>query len=184
MLLLGRALSGAEAAEWGLVHRAVPAAELDAAVDEIVDRLATGPTVALGLTKWLLTRARAPTLDAQLANEAFALELSSRSEDFREGLAAFREKRAAALRREMNGSGARHAGRRCRRRGARCAWVDERPGGVAARPARGGAAAVREVRAACRVRGVVSGVRGVGSGGAHLAGRVRRPRRRRRRPPG
>ena len=39
------------------------------------------------------TRARSTTLADQLANEAFALELSSRTEDFREGLAAFRDKR-------------------------------------------------------------------------------------------
>jgi 2-(1,2-epoxy-1,2-dihydrophenyl)acetyl-CoA isomerase len=94
LLLLGRALSGAEAAEWGAIHRAVPAADLDAAVEEVVDRLAHGPTVALGLTKWLLGAAAAADLEAQLANEAFALELSSRAEDFREGMAAFREKRA------------------------------------------------------------------------------------------
>lgn len=94
LLLLGRPLDGAEAAAWGLVHRAVPAAELDAAVDELVGRLASGPTVALGLTKWLLRAGLSATLDEQLQNEALALELSSRSEDFREGLAAFREKRS------------------------------------------------------------------------------------------
>jgi 2-(1,2-epoxy-1,2-dihydrophenyl)acetyl-CoA isomerase len=94
LLLLGRALSGAEAAEWGAIHRAVPAAVLDAAVDEVVDQLAAGPTTALGLTKWLLNAGASANLDAQLANEAYALELSSRTEDFREGLSAFREKRA------------------------------------------------------------------------------------------
>ena len=94
LLLLGRALSGAEAAEWGAIHRAVPGAELDAAVGEVVDRLASGPTVALGLTKWLLNAGASAELQAQLANEAFALELSSRTDDFREGMAAFREKRA------------------------------------------------------------------------------------------
>jgi 2-(1,2-epoxy-1,2-dihydrophenyl)acetyl-CoA isomerase len=93
MLLLAREISGAEAAEWGAVHRAVPDGELDAAVNELVARLATGPTVALGLTKWLVNEGAATTLDAQLANEAFALELSSRTSDFREGLAAMREKR-------------------------------------------------------------------------------------------
>lgn len=93
MLLLGRAVDGREAAAWGLVHQAVPADRLDAAVEEVVGRLATGPTVALGLTKWLLHAGASAPLDAQLRNEAFALELSSRSEDFREGLAAFREKR-------------------------------------------------------------------------------------------
>lgn len=93
LLLLGRALDGAEAADWGLIHRAVPATDLDAAVTELVDHLAAGPTVALGLTKWLLGAGQAEPLEAQLQNEAFALELSSRSEDFREGMAAFVEKR-------------------------------------------------------------------------------------------
>jgi 2-(1,2-epoxy-1,2-dihydrophenyl)acetyl-CoA isomerase len=94
LLLLGRALSGAEAAAWGAIHRAVPGAELDAAADEIVQQLANGPTVALGLTKWLLAAGADTELQAQLANEAFALELSSRTDDFREGMNAFREKRA------------------------------------------------------------------------------------------
>jgi 2-(1,2-epoxy-1,2-dihydrophenyl)acetyl-CoA isomerase len=94
LLLLGRALSGTEAAEWGAIHRSVPGPELDAAVDEVVGRLANGPTVALGLTKWLLAAGSSIELQAQLANEAFALELSSRTDDFREGMTAFREKRA------------------------------------------------------------------------------------------
>ena len=93
MLLLGRAVSGAEAAEWGMVHAAVPAGELDAAVEEVVARLAAAPTVTIGLTKWLLHAGASRTLDEHLRDEAFAMELSSRSEDFREGLAAFTEKR-------------------------------------------------------------------------------------------
>ncbi len=98
LLLLGRDLDGTEAAEWGLIHRAVPAAELDAAVDEVVAQLASGPTVALGLTKWLLAAGQTETLEAQLQNEAFALELSSRSEDFREGMTAFVDKRPPEFR--------------------------------------------------------------------------------------
>ena len=43
LLLLGRKLSGAEAAEWGLILRAVPDAELDTAADELIARLAVGP---------------------------------------------------------------------------------------------------------------------------------------------
>ena len=93
LLLLGRQLDGAEAAAWGIVHRAVAPEALDAEVDALVQRLAAGPTVALGLTKWLLAAGETETLEAQLHHEAMALELSSRSEDFREGLAAFAEKR-------------------------------------------------------------------------------------------
>ena len=98
LLLLGRALSGSEAAAWGLVHRAVPADEVEAEAEALVARLAGGPTVALGLTKWLLRAGQTETLPAQLHNEALALELSSRSEDFREGLAAFGEKRPPEFR--------------------------------------------------------------------------------------
>jgi len=94
VLLLGRELSGTEAAEWGAIHAAVPADELDPAVDELVGTLANGPTVTLGLTKWLLHAGRDASLDQHLRNEAFALELSSRTQDFREGLSAFGERRA------------------------------------------------------------------------------------------
>ncbi len=93
MLLLGRVVTGAEAEQWGLVHRAVEADDLDVAAAEIVDRLAGSATVALGLTKWLLHSGTTAPLDHHLRDEAFAMELSSRSDDFKEGLAAFRDKR-------------------------------------------------------------------------------------------
>jgi 2-(1,2-epoxy-1,2-dihydrophenyl)acetyl-CoA isomerase len=98
MLLLGRSVTGTEAAEWGLVQGAYPPGELVAAADLLVETLATGPTVALGLTKRLLNQARQVPLSEQLTSEAYALELSSRTEDFREGLAAFRDKRPPQFR--------------------------------------------------------------------------------------
>ena len=94
MLLLGRAVDGAEAAECHLVHSSVPDDQLEAATESTVLELAKGPTVALGLTKWLMHAGASTTLEEHLRNEAFALELSSRTEDFREGLTAFKEKRA------------------------------------------------------------------------------------------
>jgi 2-(1,2-epoxy-1,2-dihydrophenyl)acetyl-CoA isomerase len=94
LLVLGRELSGTEAAEWGLVHAAVDDDALDAAAEELVAQLADAPTVAVGLTKWLVNTGYGLDLERHLANEAFAIELSSRTPDFREGLAAFREKRA------------------------------------------------------------------------------------------
>lgn len=93
MLLLGTAVHGADAAAWGLVHAACATSELDAQVGAVVEKLAHGPTVALGLTKWLLHAGASASLDDHLRDEAFAMELSSRSDDFREGLTAFREKR-------------------------------------------------------------------------------------------
>ena len=97
MLLLGRVISGVEAADWGMVHRAVPAAALTGEAESVVARLADGPTVALGLTKWLMHAGSQSTLEQQLRNEGFGMELGSRSEDFREGLAAFKEKRPPAF---------------------------------------------------------------------------------------
>jgi 2-(1,2-epoxy-1,2-dihydrophenyl)acetyl-CoA isomerase len=94
LLLLGRKVTGREAAEWGLIHRAVPDDELDAAAEALAQQLAAGPTVALGLTKRSIQRALDGSLADAMEAEANALELSSRSPDFKEGLAAFREKRA------------------------------------------------------------------------------------------
>lgn len=93
MLLLGRSLTGAEAAEIGLVHAAVDSTVVDAAASALADELAAGPTVSLGLTKWLMLVGATTSLDDHLQNEALAMELSSRSDDFREGLTAFAERR-------------------------------------------------------------------------------------------
>ncbi len=93
MLLLGRPVSGVEAEEWGMVHRAVDEADLSREVDELAALLGAAPTVSLGLTKLLLHRAASSDLESHLRDEAFALELSSRSEDFKEGLAAFAARR-------------------------------------------------------------------------------------------
>lgn len=95
LLMLGEEITGATAADWGIIHGACPPDQLDSLADELVGKLAAAPTVALGLTKWLLQSGNGLDLDRHLQNEAMALELSSRSEDFREGLAAFREKRDA-----------------------------------------------------------------------------------------
>jgi len=93
MLLLGREVSGIEAAEWSMIHAASAPEDLDGASAALIDSLSTAPTVAFGLTKSLLSTSSTASLEAQLQDEAFSLELSSRSEDFKEGLLAFREKR-------------------------------------------------------------------------------------------
>lgn len=93
LLVLGTVIDGRTAVEWGLGHASVPAADVDDAALALAQRLAAGPTVSLGLTKWLLHTSAEHTLEQHLRDEAFAMELSSRSEDFREGLNAFLEKR-------------------------------------------------------------------------------------------
>ncbi|SEP19888.1 enoyl-CoA hydratase/isomerase family protein [Trujillonella endophytica] len=93
LLLLGRRLDADTAAEWGIVHEAVPAGEAVERGTALATELAAGPTVALGLTKALINSAADSTLAAQLAAEGLSLELSSRSPDFKEGLAAFVGKR-------------------------------------------------------------------------------------------
>ncbi len=93
MLLLGREVSGAQAAEWGMVHRAVASADVAATAEALVQELASAATVAVGLAKLLVHRALTTSLDAHLADEALALELASRSDDFHETSRARRDQR-------------------------------------------------------------------------------------------
>jgi 2-(1,2-epoxy-1,2-dihydrophenyl)acetyl-CoA isomerase len=93
MLLLGRQITGTEAADWGLIHRAAPSSEVDARAGELVGQLASAATVALGLAKLLIYRSLSSELNAHLADEGLALELSSRSDDFKEARRARAEKR-------------------------------------------------------------------------------------------
>ena len=93
MILLGRQLTGAEAASWGLVYRSAPSPEVNALADDLVRELAAAATVAVGLAKLLIHRGLSSDLNAHLADEALALELASRSEDFKEGGRARAEKR-------------------------------------------------------------------------------------------
>jgi len=94
LLLLGRELSGAEAAQWGLIYRSVADDRVDDEVEEVVGRLASAATVAVGVTKRCIHRGLDGSIVEAMEAEANALELSSRTTDFKEGLAAFREGRS------------------------------------------------------------------------------------------
>lgn len=94
LLLLGREVSGREAADWGMIHRAVPTDELDSVADGLVAELAASATVAIGLTKRNIHAALDNGIVQAMADEALALELSTRTADFREGIAALSERRA------------------------------------------------------------------------------------------
>ena len=94
MLLLGKPISGADAATWGMVYRAVADDALEASAGELIAELLSAATVAVGLTKRCINGAQQGGIIEAMEAEAMALELSSRSADFREGLAAFKQRRA------------------------------------------------------------------------------------------
>lgn len=98
LLMLGDKLPAKQAAEWGLILKAVPLAELETEAWALADRLAAMPTLAVGLTKRLLDASATNTLDAQLALEAEYQTIAGHSADHAEGVAAFREKRKPAFR--------------------------------------------------------------------------------------
>jgi len=93
LMLRNRALSAAEALDWGLVSQVVPAAELAGAVDALAAELAAGPTEAYGLTKRLLLLSSTEGFESQMEHESRAIAEAARSADGREGIAAFLEKR-------------------------------------------------------------------------------------------
>jgi 2-(1,2-epoxy-1,2-dihydrophenyl)acetyl-CoA isomerase len=89
----GRTLSAAEAHAWGLVSEVVEADTLADRAAELAAELAAMPTRAIGMTKRLIDRAVGSTLEEQLEREAQLQVVATRSEDFREGVSAFLEKR-------------------------------------------------------------------------------------------
>ncbi|SMF66014.1 2-(1,2-epoxy-1,2-dihydrophenyl)acetyl-CoA isomerase [Tistlia consotensis] len=95
LLLTGAAVGADEAAALGLVDRILPPDQLDDAVDEAARRLAAGPQGALLRTKRLVAQASHRELADQLAAETDGIVESVGSDDFREGVAAFLEKRRA-----------------------------------------------------------------------------------------
>ena len=78
----------------GLGCQLALASDFSVAADDLVGRLAAGPTVALGLAKQALAYGQHATLAQSLHQELYDLELSCRTSDFKEGLSAFRQRRA------------------------------------------------------------------------------------------
>ena len=93
--MLGETLESAQALQLGLLNRVVPAAELDAEVKALAQRLAKGPTVALGRLRRLMRESFDRDLPAQLAAEAAGFIQCAQTEDFRIGIDAFFAKQPA-----------------------------------------------------------------------------------------
>lgn len=93
MLMTGDVVSATQAAEIGMINRAVPDAELMGEALALAVKLAAAPTAAIGRIKQMLDESGASTYDMQLDIEHRAQIQSGQSVDFKEGVAAFMEKR-------------------------------------------------------------------------------------------
>ncbi|MGW9023056.1 enoyl-CoA hydratase/isomerase family protein [Streptomyces sp. NPDC055722] len=98
LMFFGDALPAADAERLGLVNRVVPDGELDKTAREWAARLAAGPTRALALTKQLVNASLGTERAAAFAAEAAAQEVNMTTQDAREGLTAFVERRSPEFR--------------------------------------------------------------------------------------
>ena len=93
LALLAERLSAEEAENWGLIWKAVEDEDLMSEATELARKLASGPTKGYGLLKKALYASPGNLLDAQLDLERDLQREAGLSEDYREGVSAFKEKR-------------------------------------------------------------------------------------------
>jgi 2-(1,2-epoxy-1,2-dihydrophenyl)acetyl-CoA isomerase len=98
LALLGEPLAAEQAAAWGLIWQVVDDDRLLDEATTLARRLATQPTKGLGLIKRALAASAANTLSEQLDLERDLQRQAGRTEDYREGVRAFLEKRPAVFR--------------------------------------------------------------------------------------
>jgi len=98
MMLLAEPVPAEQAEAWGLIHRAVDDAALMDEARGLAARLAAGPTASYREIRRLLDAAACTDLAGQLEHEAASQGRLGRSDDYREGVAAFLQKRTAAFR--------------------------------------------------------------------------------------
>jgi 2-(1,2-epoxy-1,2-dihydrophenyl)acetyl-CoA isomerase len=90
---MGSKVKATEAVSIGLINKAVPADNLDAAVKEYTDYFAKAPTKSIGLIKKMLNKSATTSLEDMLEYEAYCQEIAGSSLDYKEGVKAFLEKR-------------------------------------------------------------------------------------------
>lgn len=93
LFLTNRTLSASEALDWGLVNQVVAQNQLDDTVNEMADKLASGPTLAHGGIKKLVQMSLNDTLESQMERETRSIVELSTSADGLDGVKAFVEKR-------------------------------------------------------------------------------------------
>jgi 2-(1,2-epoxy-1,2-dihydrophenyl)acetyl-CoA isomerase len=95
LALTGEPLPAEKAAEWGLIWKAVEDEALNAEVDGIANKLASLPPLGLAAIKEMIRSSWQYSLDEELERQAGAMRRLGFTEDYREGVAAFLEKRQA-----------------------------------------------------------------------------------------
>ncbi|MGP4044177.1 enoyl-CoA hydratase/isomerase family protein [Streptomyces sp. 2A115] len=98
LMFFGDALTAADAERLGLVNRVVPAEDLEKTARTWAERLATGPTRALALTKQLVNASLDTDRATAFATEATAQEINMTTTDANEGVAAFVKRRGPEFR--------------------------------------------------------------------------------------
>jgi len=93
LLALGKTLKAPELLELGMVNQVVPATELDSAVQHIATEFAARAPRSLALIKRMVRQSFDSPVESMLEQEMFSQEIAGRSEDYKEGVAAFTEKR-------------------------------------------------------------------------------------------
>jgi 2-(1,2-epoxy-1,2-dihydrophenyl)acetyl-CoA isomerase len=93
LIMTGRTVSAKEAETLGLVNKTVSATELDKTVDEMAEKLANGPTRALGLSKRVVNQASRLELSDAMEYEAQNQDIAGKTKDHLEATKAFLEKR-------------------------------------------------------------------------------------------
>jgi 2-(1,2-epoxy-1,2-dihydrophenyl)acetyl-CoA isomerase len=97
MMMLAEKVTAAQALEYGMIYRVLPAAELMDAATALARQLATQPTRGLGLTKRAINASLTNDLAAQLRLEAERQREAGGSADYLEGVRAFQQKRPPAF---------------------------------------------------------------------------------------
>lgn len=97
LMFTAKRMRATEAHELGFFNRVLPDEELLPAANELAASLASGPTIALGVTKRLLNRSINHSIEEIAHMEAYGQAVTMTTEDHREGIAAFQEKRDAAF---------------------------------------------------------------------------------------
>ncbi|HET9427308.1 MAG TPA: enoyl-CoA hydratase-related protein [Allosphingosinicella sp.] len=93
MMMLGERIAAEQAADWGLISRAVADEDLPSEAVALATRLAQGPTVALGLIRRLTRESASLSLAEALAAERIAQREAGNTRDFKSAILAFLQKR-------------------------------------------------------------------------------------------